>query len=44
MVGGITTADTGPFNMAGMFLLITTKQAADTIRPLRTWITIYPAA
>jgi hypothetical protein len=33
---GITTADTGPFNMAGMFLLITTKQLADTIRPLLT--------
>ena len=33
MVIGITTADTGPFNMAGMFLLITTKQPAHTIRP-----------
>jgi len=44
MVGGITTADTGPFNMAGMFLLITTKQPVDTIRPLPTRITIYQAA
>jgi len=43
MVGGITTADTGPFNMAGMFLLITIEQPADTIRPLLTWIIIYPA-
>jgi hypothetical protein len=41
---GITTADTGPFNMAGMFLLITTKRLADTIRPLLGWTTIYPAA
>ena len=44
MVSGITTADTGPFNVVGMFLLITTKQPADTIRPLLTWITMYPAA
>jgi hypothetical protein len=37
---GITTVDTGLINMAGMFLLITIKQPADTVGPLLAWITI----
>jgi hypothetical protein len=37
---GITIVDTGLINMAGMFLLITIKQPADTVGPLLAWIAI----
>jgi hypothetical protein len=36
MVTGITTGAIGPFNTAGMFLLITTEQAVGIAAELKT--------